>query len=76
MKGTTKRDWETDSLRASRNQNPHAAARAAMALYNERYAAQRGGSMDFWDTLTEGERRTCAGVANEIRKARPYTGPV
>jgi hypothetical protein len=57
-----------------RNLNPHAAARVAMALYNERYAYQRGGSMDFWDSLTNGEKRTCAKLAKDIREARPYTG--
>lgn len=59
----------------ARNLDPHAAARVAMTLYNERYAyKQRGGSMDFWDSLTEGEKRTCAEIADQIRKARPYTG--
>lgn len=58
--------------RALRNLNPHAAALAAMTLYSERYAAQSGGSMDFWSTLTDGEKQTCADIARRIREARPY----
>ena len=58
----------------TRNLNPHAAACVAMAIWGKRYAAQRGGSMNFWDSLTKGEKQTAAGIANNIRKARPYTG--
>ena len=57
-----------------RNLNPHAAARAAMILYNQRYADQGGGSMDFWDSLTAGEKKTCVRIAEQIRQCRPYTG--
>lgn len=59
---------------ARRNLNPHAAARVAMTLYCDRYSKQNGGAMDFWDSLTPGERQTCAMIAAEIRSARPYTG--
>jgi hypothetical protein len=58
----------------SRNLNAHAAAHVAACLWNERYAHQRDGLMDFWDTLSKGERSICARVANNIREARPYTG--
>lgn len=59
----------------TRNLNPHAAARVAMALYSRRYAyEQKGGSMDFWDSLTPGEKRCCARIAKEVRASRPYTG--
>lgn len=60
----------------SRNLNGHAASHVTASLYNERYAAQGGGLMDFWDSLTRGEKRTCARIAEDIRKARPYTGRV
>jgi hypothetical protein len=63
---------ERETARDARNLIPHAAARVAMALYNERYAAQGGGSMDFWDSLTDGEKQTCASIAKQIREARPY----
>lgn len=58
----------------TRNLNPHAAAKFAMVMYGERYAAQNGGSMDFWDSLTDSEKRFCARVSKEIKAARPYTG--
>ena len=61
------KQYEADKMR--RNLNPHAPARVAMVLYNERYAAQRGGSMDFWDSLREGERDTCRKIAQEIKDA-------
>ena len=52
-----------------RNINPTAPALAAMALWNNRYAAQKGGSMDFWDSLSTYEKRTCTELAEQIRKA-------
>lgn len=52
-----------------RNINPTAPALAAMALWNNRYAAQKGGSMDFWDSLSDYEKRTCTELAEQIRKA-------
>lgn len=45
--------------RAHRNLHPHKAARYAMHFYSDRYAKQGGGSMDFWDSLTERERQEC-----------------
>ena len=52
-----------------RNLNPHKAARVAMILWNKEYAAQKGGSLDFWDKLTEQQRRTCRELAREIELA-------
>lgn len=44
----------------------------AMALYNYCYTyEQRGGSMDFWDSLTDGERDTCRRLVREIEAAPP-----
>lgn len=40
-----------------------------MVLYSSRYAAQGGGSMDFWDKLSEGEKRTCREVLEQIEAA-------
>jgi hypothetical protein len=54
--------------RDKRNIKPTAPARVAMALYSERYAAQRGGSMDFWDTLTDCEKRTCRDIAERVKE--------
>ena len=50
-----------------RNLNPHKPARAAMYVYSTRYSQQTGGSMDFWDKLTESEKRLCRELVNEIQ---------
>jgi hypothetical protein len=52
-----------------RNLNPHKAARVAMVLWNKEYGAQNGGSMDFWDKLSEGDKRICREIVKEIEKA-------
>jgi hypothetical protein len=49
-----------------RNINPHAEARLAMALWSEEYSAQRGGSMDFWDGLSESRKALCIRLLNDI----------
>lgn len=56
--------------RDRRNLNPTAPAIVAMNLWSHRYAAQNGGSMDFWDTLREPEQRQCRETAERIRAAR------
>jgi hypothetical protein len=53
-----------------RNLNPTAPAYVAMALWGRRYSQQNGGSMDFWDKLTEYEQRTCRELAKQIREAK------
>jgi hypothetical protein len=55
--------------RTRRNLNPHKAAYAAMYLYGPEYAAQRGGSMDFWDKLSESKRRVCRDLVAAVLKA-------
>ena len=54
---------------AQRNLHPHKAAVAAMWLWGARYSRQRGGSMDFWDSLTPSEKRTARDLANQIVRA-------
>lgn len=61
-------------MTTDRNRDPHAAARVAMCLYCDRYCGQDGGAMDFFDNLSDGEKQTCARIADDIRAARPYTG--
>jgi len=58
----------------TRNLNPHKAAVAAMWLNGERYAAQSGGSMDFWDGLSESEKNTARRMVDEIYSAEPEMG--
>lgn len=52
-----------------RNLNPHKPARVAMLLFNDRYAAQSGGSMDFWGTLSNREKCICRSSADLIMAA-------
>lgn len=53
----------------TRNLNPHKPALVAMWLYGARYAAQMGGSMDFWDKLSDTEKRLCRKLVSEINEA-------
>ena len=55
-----------------RNLNPTPEALAAMYIWGKRYSEQRGGSMDFWDALSESERsvaRCCVAEILEAHKA-------
>lgn len=51
------------------NANPHKPARVAMTLFNAEYAAQRGGSIDFWRNLSENKKRICREITEEIVNA-------
>lgn len=53
----------------TRNLNPTPAARFAMYHWHEEYAAQHGGSMDFWDSLTRSEKAYCNRAVLDIKKA-------
>ena len=53
--------------RDKQNLNPTAEARFAMRHWHDRYAAQHGGSMDFYlDVLTKQERQYCIDSVREI----------
>lgn len=54
-----------------RNLNPHKPARAAMWLFSAEYGRQRGGSMDFWDRLSESAKKQCRQLVADIEKCRP-----
>lgn len=54
----------------SRNLNPHAEATAAMYLWGTEYAAQKGGSMDFWDSLSDHRKSICRDLVAQV-KLRP-----
>jgi hypothetical protein len=61
--------------RARRNLNPHAEARLAMSLWSHEYAhEQRGGSMDFWDSLDDYRKRICVDVVNAVLDANEKIG--
>lgn len=55
----------------ARNLNPHKAAVMAMCLFSRRYAAQNGGSMDFWESLSTGEQKTCRDLVARLEQAPP-----
>ncbi len=61
--------------RLKRNLNPHKPARLAMTMWGEEYAAQRGGSMEFWDNLSDSRKRLCREIVGRILKA-PDEGDV
>lgn len=53
---------------SDRNLNPHAEARAAMAIWSHEYAYdQKGGSMDFWDNRTPAQKAQCVEFVDKIR---------
>jgi hypothetical protein len=58
---------------AKRNLNPHKSARMAMYVFSRRYAAQNGGSMDFWDSLSELDKNIARECVSDIEHAEPET---
>ena len=56
----------TESERSQRNLNAHPAATFARFHWHDRYAEQRGGTMDFWDSLTQQEKRFCCEASEAI----------
>jgi transcriptional regulator of met regulon len=61
--------------RARRNLNPHRSARMAMILYDHEYAAQSGGSMDFWDSLSKDKKRYVRDMVKRLMEC-PEEGPL
>ena len=57
--------------RLQRNLSPHKPAVAAVYLWGADYAAQPGGSMDFWDSLTESKKCICRSLVARIDLAEP-----
>lgn len=60
---------KTETTKQKRNLDPSAEAIAAMYLYGKEYAAQHGGSMDFWDGLSDSKKRLCTELVNRIKSA-------
>jgi len=57
----------------TRNINKHKAAVAARFLFGREYAAQSGGTMDFWDTLSDSEKNLCRDLVDAINESRDET---
>lgn len=52
----------------TRNLNPTPEARVAMIVWGREYAAQRGGSMDFWDSLDDERKARCLHVVDALKE--------
>lgn len=55
----------------TRNLNPTPDARVAMIVWGEEYSKQKGGSMDFWDSLDELRQRKCRLVVKALASTNP-----
>ena len=66
---TITKDKERERKRDRRNLNPHKPALVAMWIWGREYAAQRGGSMDFWDGLADGDKQTCRACLERLKLA-------
>ena len=59
-----------------RNLNPHKPARIAMVLWDFDYAyTQSGGSMDFWDKLSDAKKNICREIVQELAQAPDEVTP-
>ena len=58
-----------EPMAADRNLNPHKPARLAMVIWGRRYSQQSAGSMDFWDALSDSEKRLASELVDEIAEA-------
>ena len=52
-----------------RNLKPHAEAIAAMYIWSAEYAAGKGGSMDFWDSLNDYKKNTARKLVQRVKSA-------
>ena len=59
-----------DKRRTERNLNPTPEAALAMIVHGRAYSQQSGGSMDFWDGLTKGQKLTIRSLLKTIEKAQ------
>jgi hypothetical protein len=59
----------TEKERAQRNLNPHKPALVGMWLWSHEYSQQGGGSMDFWDKLSEDRKISCRDCVERLEKA-------
>ncbi|PCJ32165.1 MAG: hypothetical protein COA90_04115 [Gammaproteobacteria bacterium] len=50
-----------------RNLNPTPAAQVAMIIWGEEYSKQLGGSMDFWDGLSDYRKSRCRLVVKQLK---------
>ena len=55
-----------------RNMHPHAEAEIARIMYSEEYAAQDGGTIEFWYSLSFQRKEYCACLVDEIVRLPRY----
>lgn len=53
----------------ARNLKPTAEAIVAMCIWGNQYSRRKGGSMDFYDSLTIGQKKQCAETVQQILDA-------
>lgn len=52
----------------SRNLHPADAARVAMIIWGKEYSEKTGGSMDFWDGLSDDQKNMCVQVVTTLNR--------
>lgn len=55
-------------MNTDRNLHPSADAQVAMIIWGREYSQQSGGSMDFWDGLSDDRKKRCR-LVNELHQA-------
>lgn len=50
-----------------RNLHPTPAAKVAMIIWGKEYSEQGGGSMDFWDKISEERKHRCKLVVEALK---------
>lgn len=53
----------------TRNLNPTPEAVVAMSLWGKAYSEQRGGSMQFWEKLSDSNKRVAREIAQKVCEA-------
>jgi hypothetical protein len=52
----------------TRNLNPTPEATVAMIIWGDEYSKQNGGSMDFWDSLSDARKKRCRLVVEALKE--------
>ena len=57
-----------EKQRMTRNLNQQREAKLAMIVWGKEYSEQRGGSMDFWDKISESRQKLCIEWCTKLEK--------
>jgi hypothetical protein len=58
-----------ETMQQKRNLNPTAEAIIAMCIWSNEYAAQGGGSADFYESLSPAQKQQCTRIVDQILQA-------